>query len=67
MNMDSSITSALVILSFDLLTTFVLVLFGRSLIQYLRKFRSQADPFTVATMIILGLGILCKITVSFPL
>jgi hypothetical protein len=64
---NDSITTTLVIIGFDLLQSIVLILFVRSLVRYLRKFKSQADPFTVSTMIILGLGILCKITVSFPL
>ena len=67
MENNKSITTTLVIIGFDLLQGIVLGLFVRSLIRYLRKFKSQADPFTVATMVILGLGILCKITVSFPL
>ena len=64
---SNNINTTLVIIGFDLVQFVILILFARSLIQYLRKFKSQADLFTVLTMVILGLGILCKITVSLPI
>ena len=59
--------TSLVIIFFDLILAVVLVLFIRALCLYLRTFKGRTDPYTVATMILLGIGILSKITVSLPL
>ena len=65
--MENNLGTILVVIASDLIQSFVLVLFARSLIHYLRKFKGEKDSFTVATMIFLGAGILCKIVVSLPL